>query len=85
MVMTIFLRSLAASMAKLQKLELDGALTLKFDDATETPTIGLTYHWRTVSEMASLTIDDSGTSASMSCIPAYRSSRDYFMTALNNF
>jgi hypothetical protein len=79
-----FLRSLAAQMAKLQTLEFDSAGTLNFDQDPEVPIIGPTYHWKVVSEMTKLTIDDMGTSASINCIPPYSSSQDYYVDALDN-
>jgi hypothetical protein len=78
-----FLRSLATQMAKLQTLEFDSAGTLNFDRDPEVPIIGPTYHWKVVSEMTELTIDDMGTSASINCIPPFSSCQDYFVDALD--
>ncbi|EAT78369.2 hypothetical protein SNOG_14132 [Parastagonospora nodorum SN15] len=79
-----FLRSLAAQMAKLQTLTFDAAGTLDFDDDEEKPTIGPTYHWKTVSEMAELSEDDMGTPASITRVPAFPSSTEYFSSALEH-
>ncbi|KAF1914203.1 kinase-like domain-containing protein, partial [Ampelomyces quisqualis] len=78
-----FLRSLAGHMAKLQTLEFDAAGTLNFDHDAENPVVGPTYHWKTFSEMQQLTIDDLSTPASINCIPAFHSSYEYFLTALD--
>jgi hypothetical protein len=78
-----FLRSLATQMAKLQTLEFDRAGTLDFSHDAENPIIGPTYHWKTVSEMANLSLNDLSTPASINCIPAYSTSKEYFTNALN--
>jgi len=79
-----FLRSLAAQMAKLQTLTFDAAGTLDFDSDPENPTIGPTYHWKTVGEMANLSQEDMGTPASTTRIPPFPSSTEYFSTALEH-
>jgi hypothetical protein len=78
-----FLRSLATHMAKLSALEFNFIGTLNFDDDAETPKAGPTYHWKTIGEMANLGIADLSTPASITCIPAFFSSKAYFTTQLD--
>ncbi|KAF2820314.1 hypothetical protein CC86DRAFT_428985 [Ophiobolus disseminans] len=78
-----FLRSLAGQMAKLQNLEFDRAGTLNFDDDPESPTIGPTYHWKTVSELTQLDIDELSTPASINCVRPFKTGYAYFATALD--
>jgi hypothetical protein len=78
-----FLRSLATQMAKLQTLEFDKAGTLNFGHDPENPVVGPTYHWKTMSELCKLSINDLSTSASIKCVPAYSTSKEYFSDALN--
>ncbi|KAH7086458.1 hypothetical protein FB567DRAFT_406039, partial [Paraphoma chrysanthemicola] len=70
-----FLRSLARTMAKLQTLEFDRAGTLNFDDTLDVPSIGPTYHWRTVSDLKTL--------KKINRVPSFATSREYFQTALD--
>jgi hypothetical protein len=70
-------------MAKLQTLDFDKAGTLNFDLDPENPVIGPTYHWKTLSEMSNLRIDNLSTPASINCIPALSTSKEYFMNALD--
>lgn len=77
-----FLCSLAAQMAKLQTLTFNAAGTLDLDSDPEKPTVRATYHWKTVSEMAELREEDMGTPVSITRIPPFSSSAEYFSSAL---